>query len=226
MTAYFRCLSQPSNTPHDVLHTQLLTLHSTLIAHLLSLSRPQSLIQLIQSKSGAIKAQYASLGRSTRWPLGLLDDTRQRLDREKEKKIENTESEKEDLGRELRECQQTVASELAGWQDWRARESKRAIRELVKGCLSVERQRLESLNRAIRKLRPPSEVLPQIMLADDVVAAPVEAEDLDSSAERDPPVLDDALIIEDVAATNEGQEENAIEEDSSMEADLHGLRNE
>jgi hypothetical protein len=57
------------------------------------------------------------------------------------------------LGKELRYTQQVVASELAGWQEWRAREARRAVRDLVRGMVVRERARLEGMERAARRLR-------------------------------------------------------------------------
>lgn len=85
--------------------------------------------------------------------MGLLDDTRQRIDREKEERVRKGEEEREELGKELRYTQQVVAGELAGWQEWRAREARRAVRELVRGMVVMERARLEGMERAVRRLR-------------------------------------------------------------------------
>ena len=120
---------------------------------LLSLSRPTSLISSINTSHKAIERSYNSLSRSTRWPLGLLDETRQRLNEEKEDKVRRTREEAEELGRELRYTQQVVASELAGWQDLHEKMGRRAIRELANGMLIRERTTLEGMERAIRRLK-------------------------------------------------------------------------
>ena len=126
---------------------------------LLSLSRPTSLISSINTSRKAIERSYNSLSRSTRWPLGLLDETRQRLNEEKEDKVRRTREEAEELGRELRYTQQVVASELAGWQDLHEKMGRRAIRELAKGMLIREKITLEGMKRAIRRLKK-GEVIP------------------------------------------------------------------
>ncbi len=82
-----------------------------------------------------------------------MDDTRQRIDREKEERVRKGEEEREELGKELRYTQQVVAGELAGWQEWRAREARRAVRDLVRGMVVRERTRLEGIQRALRRLR-------------------------------------------------------------------------
>lgn len=96
---------------------------------------------------------YSSLSRSSRWPLGLLDETRQRLNEEREEKARRSEGEAERLGRELRYAQQTVAGELAGWRDMHERMGRRAIRDLARGMVVAERGRLEGLRRALRAVR-------------------------------------------------------------------------
>jgi hypothetical protein len=126
---------------------------------LLSLSRPTSLISSINTSRKAIERSYNSLSRSTRWPLGLLDETRQRLNEEKEDKVRRTREEAEELGRELRYTQQVVASELAGWQDLHEKMGRRAIRELARGMLIREKTNLEGMKRAIRRLKK-GEVIP------------------------------------------------------------------
>ena len=66
---------------------------------------------------------------------------------------ERLEKAKEDLrgvGCELRYTQQSVAAELAGWQDLHGRMARRAVRKLAGGMVVRERDRLEGMRRAIR----------------------------------------------------------------------------
>ncbi len=106
-----------------------------------------------------LEKNYNSLSKSTRWPLGLLDDTRQRLDREKEQVIKKEEGEKGRLEKELRYSQQVVAAELAGWQEGRVKNAREAVRELVRGMVVLEKGRLEGIKRAVRALRPEEEAI-------------------------------------------------------------------
>lgn len=99
-----------------------------------------------------MERNYSSLSRSTRWPLGLLDDTRQRLNEEREEKAKASQIEVDNLSKELRHTQQVVAAELAGWQDMHEKMGRRAIRELARGMVTVEKMRLEGMKRALRKL--------------------------------------------------------------------------
>lgn len=153
LESYFHALSPTSNHPYGIFHSTFLSIHSTQIALLLSLSRPTSLISSIQQSNYALSRDYNALSRSTRWPLGLLDETRQRMDRDKEERIRKLEEERDNLGRELRYTQQVVASELAGWQEWRQKVVRGAVRDLAKSMVVTERARLESMQRALRKLR-------------------------------------------------------------------------
>lgn len=59
----------------------------------------------------------------------------------------------DNLSRELRYTQQTVAMELAGWQDMHERMGRKAIRELARGMVVVEKMRLEGMRRALRRLQ-------------------------------------------------------------------------
>lgn len=59
------------------------------------------------------------------------------------------------LSRELRYTQQTVAMELAGWQDMHERMGRKAIRELARSMVVVEKMRLAGFQRALRKLKEP-----------------------------------------------------------------------
>ncbi|KAG4417373.1 hypothetical protein IFR04_009514 [Cadophora malorum] len=169
LAAYVQCLAPPSTSPYSAFHSTILSIHSTIIAMLLSLSRPTSLISSINSSRKTIERNYNSLSRSTRWPLGLLDETRQRLNEEKEDKMRRTKEEADELGRELRYTQQVVAGELAGWQDLHEKMGRKAIRDLAKGMLIKERTTLECMKRAMRKLKITPAVgsaTPSIMSAD------------------------------------------------------------
>ncbi len=76
---------------------------------------------------------------------------------EREERARQSQLEGENLSKELRYTQQTVAGELAGWQDMHERIGRRAIRELAKGMLVKERTRLEGMLRALRKVRTTGE---------------------------------------------------------------------
>ncbi|KAL7627883.1 hypothetical protein AAE478_002078 [Parahypoxylon ruwenzoriense] len=151
--AYVRALIPPQSNPSHIFHNSYLALQSTVQAILASLSRPPQLVAQITSSRKAIERNYNSVSRSTRWPLGLLDETRQRLNEEREEKARRAQIEVDTLSKELRYTQQTVASELAGWQEMHERIGRRAIREFARGMLVQERERLQGLRRAQRKLQ-------------------------------------------------------------------------
>ncbi|KAK5996649.1 hypothetical protein PT974_01987 [Cladobotryum mycophilum] len=150
---YIKALTTTQVNPQTVLHTTLLAIQSTVQALLSSLSRPTSLIGQIMAAKREADRNDGSIGRSSRWPLGLLDDTRQRVQEEKEKRARKSREQAGYLARELRHTQQTVAGELAGWQELHESMGKRAIREYAKGMLVQERVRLEGMMRALRIVR-------------------------------------------------------------------------
>lgn len=151
--AYVHTLLLPQSNPSYLFHNAFLALQSTIQAMLSSLSRPPQLVAQIVSSRKAIERNYNSVSRSTRWPLGLLDETRQRLNEEREEKARRAQMEVDTLSKELRYTQQTVASELAGWEDMHERMGRRAIKEFARGMLILERERLQGLRRAQRKLQ-------------------------------------------------------------------------
>ncbi|KAI0521235.1 hypothetical protein F5B22DRAFT_634644 [Xylaria bambusicola] len=149
---YIKTLAPPATNPQHIFHASILALQSTIQAMLTALSRPPHLIAQISLARKAIERNYNSVSRSTRWPLGLLDETRQRINEEKEERARRTQVELDDLSKELRYTQQTVASELAGWQELHERMGRQAIKEFARSMLLIERERLQGIKRALRKL--------------------------------------------------------------------------
>ncbi|KAI1423337.1 hypothetical protein F5Y12DRAFT_786079 [Xylaria sp. FL1777] len=149
---YINTLAPPATNPPQIFHTSILALQSTIQAMLTALSRPPHLIAQINLAHKAIERNYNSVSRSTRWPLGLLDETRQRMNEEKEERARRTQVELDELSKELRYTQQTVAGELAGWQDMHGRMGRQAIKEFARAMLILERERLQGIRRALRKL--------------------------------------------------------------------------
>ncbi len=151
LETYVRTLAPTQSSPHAMFHSSLLAIQSTIEAILVALSQPSKLVGQINASKRQMERSYSSMSRSTRWPLGLLDDTRQRLNEEREERARVSQVEAETLSKELRYTQQTVAGELAGWQEMHERIGKRAIRELARGMLVQERTRLDGIRRALRK---------------------------------------------------------------------------
>ncbi|CAK7198387.1 hypothetical protein SEUCBS139899_001048 [Sporothrix eucalyptigena] len=157
MEVYARSMVIPQANAYMHFRAAFLAIQSTVDAILAALGRPPRLILQIQATRKQVEREYQSLSRSTRWPLGLLDDARQRLKEEREERARQSEAASEDLSRELRFTQQTVAGELAGWQDMHERIGRRAIRDLARGMLVQEQDRLEAMQRALRCIRQPVE---------------------------------------------------------------------
>ncbi|KAJ4319874.1 hypothetical protein N0V84_006156 [Fusarium piperis] len=149
---YVRSIVPTQSNAQATLHSTLLALQSTVQALLASLSRPPSLISQMRAAKREADRNFNSLNKS-RWPLGLLDDTRQRLYDEKEERARKSREEAANIAKELRYTQQTVAGELAGWRDLHDKLGRRAIREFARGMVVQERMKLEGMMRALRKIR-------------------------------------------------------------------------
>ena len=147
---YTACLALSSSSPISRLHASILGILSTITALLTSLDRPSILIQSLSSTQKAIARHETSVRRSDRWPLGLLDDTRLKIQQDATEKVEDSRRQADLLGREISASQQVIAGELAGWQDQHEQMGKRMLRQFVKGMVIKERDRLESMKRAVR----------------------------------------------------------------------------
>lgn len=150
---YVRVMTPTQSNPQVTLHTSLLGVQSTVQGLLSALSRPTALIGEINAAKREAERNHHSATRPSRWPLGLLDDTRQRSQDEKEEKARKSREEAGYLSRELRYTQQTVAGELAGWQNLHDRMTKRVIREYARGMVIQERAKLDGMMRALRSVR-------------------------------------------------------------------------
>ncbi|KAL5093267.1 hypothetical protein Trisim1_011070 [Trichoderma cf. simile WF8] len=153
MEVFVRAMAPVQHNPQAVFHTTLLAIQSTVQALLSSLARPTNLIGQITAAKREADRNDSSALRPSRWPLGLLDDSRQRHQEEKEKRARQSREQASQLSRELRYTQQTVASELAGWQELHDQMGLRAIREYARSMVVQERVRLEGMMRALRIVR-------------------------------------------------------------------------
>ncbi|KAK4454830.1 hypothetical protein QBC34DRAFT_392731 [Podospora aff. communis PSN243] len=150
---YVHYLQPSQSSPHSAFFATFLALYSNVEAILKALARPPQTIAKINTIRKEAERNYSSLNRSSRWPLGLLDDTRQRMNEEREEKARKNENDAELLCKELRYTQQTVASELAGWRDMHERLGRKAIRDLARGMVTMEKMRLEGIKRALRRVK-------------------------------------------------------------------------
>ncbi|OJD38780.1 vps9 domain-containing protein [Diplodia corticola] len=149
---YVKTLTQMESSPLTGFYYNMHAISSTIQAILAALSRPGTIVGAMGQTQKQIDRHTLSLQRSGRWPLGLLDDTRHRMQREAAERVDRSVMELEGLGKELKYTQQTVAAELAAWQDARVRQGRKACRELASRMVVVEKARLESMRRAIRGL--------------------------------------------------------------------------
>ncbi|KAL8663575.1 MAG: hypothetical protein Q9202_003763 [Teloschistes flavicans] len=138
--------------PYRTFLADVAAIATTNAAILSSLARPHTLISQLQAAHAALAKHETSLRRSDRWPLGLLDETRRNIHNDARERVERCREELRALGSELAYTQQTVAGELAGWQEGHARMGRRAVRRLVEGQVVRERERLEGMRRAVRGL--------------------------------------------------------------------------
>ncbi|KAF2200039.1 hypothetical protein GQ43DRAFT_481926 [Delitschia confertaspora ATCC 74209] len=149
---FAKTLTQSEANPFAGFYYNMHTISTTITAMLTALNRPSTLISSMSTTQKSIDRHRLSLRRSDRWPLGLLDDARHRVQRDAQEKMEKSEEELSGLGRELRYTQQVVASELASWQEGRVKMGRKALRELASRMVVTERARLEGMMRAIRGL--------------------------------------------------------------------------
>ena len=153
VTAFSRftaCAQLLPSDPYKFFHQDWQAISSTILAILSSLARPYSLINSLVGIQKAVDRHDSSLRRSDRWPLGFLDETRKGIHADAHEKAEKSREELRTTGCELTYTQQTVASDLAGWQELHAQLGKRAIRVLAQRMVVREKDRLESMKRAVR----------------------------------------------------------------------------
>lgn len=151
-TRYANCMQVQECDPCKLFHQDLQAISSTILAILSSLSRPHTIITSLNNIQRAIDRHTSSLRRSDRWPLGLLDETRRGIHAEAQERAEKSKEELKGASCELRYTQQTVAGELAGWQDLHAKLGKRAIKAFAERMVIREKCRLENMERAVRGL--------------------------------------------------------------------------
>lgn len=149
---YTKTLNQSEASAMAGFYYSMHAISSTITAILTSLARPSTLINSMSSTQKTIDRHNLSVRRSDRWPLGLLDDARSRVQRDAQDKMDKSKVELDDLGRELRYTQQVVASELASWQENRVGMGRKALKDLARKMVTSERARLESMKRAVRDL--------------------------------------------------------------------------
>ncbi|PVH96427.1 hypothetical protein DM02DRAFT_617255 [Periconia macrospinosa] len=191
MERYTKTLVQSEASPLAGFYYSMHAISSTTTAILTALNRPSMLISSMATTQKSVDRHHLSIRRSDRWPLGLLDDARSRMQRDAQDKMERATSELSGLGKELRYTQQVVASELASWQGNRIDMGRKALKEFAKRMVISERARLESMKRAVRELglagtRPPHNnggTLPADLTVPGVITRRGSVEDVTDEAE-------------------------------------------
>jgi hypothetical protein len=149
---YTKTLNQSEVSPLAGFYYNMHAISSTINAILTALNRPSTLINSMSATQKMVDRHHLSMRRSDRWPLGLLDDARSRMQRDAQDKMEKAADELSGFGKELRYTQQVVAGELASWQESRVEWGRSTLREFAKKMVVSEKARLESMRRAVREL--------------------------------------------------------------------------
>ncbi|KAG9643125.1 hypothetical protein KCU64_g11885, partial [Aureobasidium melanogenum] len=152
---YTKALTPSESDPLASFYYSLHSIANSSTAVLVALGRPTSLIGSMNQARRNIERALGSLSRQSRWTpnIGLFDETRRSIAAEAEEKATKAQGELDSLGSELRYTQQTVAAELAGWQEQHVKFGKRMLKDLAKGMVVKEKARLEGMKRALRELQ-------------------------------------------------------------------------
>lgn len=174
-TTYTRALLPAASDPFSGAHASMLSIHSTILSILSSLSRPHALISNLQMAQKALdrhrqafqKSQSSSGQRLTSggWPSAipaiagrLLEDSRKSAAAEAKERMQRAAEEVRATGCELSYTYQTVAGELAGWQELHGKLVLQSVRELARGMVIREKGRLEAMRRALRVIKEANRV--------------------------------------------------------------------
>lgn len=152
---YARVFLPTESNPFTGLYYALQSITSSSHAVLVALGRPTNLIGSMNQARRGIDRALGSLSRQSRWTpnIGLFDETRRSIAADAEEKVAKAQGELDTLGSELRYTQQTVAAELAGWQEEHVRFGRKTLRDLAKGMVVKEKARLDAMKRALRELK-------------------------------------------------------------------------
>ncbi|KAK5120520.1 hypothetical protein LTR85_006175 [Meristemomyces frigidus] len=152
---YTKTLVSTEASPWAALYYGLHSVQSTSTAIQVALNRPAYLIGSMSQAQRNIDRSLGSISRSNRWTpnIGLFEDTKRAVAVEAWEKAAKARGELESLGCELRYTQQTVAGELAAWQDEHVRAGRAMLRRFAKESIVKERARLEGMKRALREIR-------------------------------------------------------------------------
>ncbi|CAK3986744.1 related to VPS9 domain [Lecanosticta acicola] len=152
---YSKTLIPSEASPLAGFYYSLHSIQSTSTAIQTATNRPAYLIGTMQQAQRAIDKSKSSLSRSNRWTpnIGLFEDAKKAAALDAWDKAAKARQELENLGCELRYTQQTIASELAAWQDEHVVSGREMLRRLAKESIVRERAKLEGMKRALRQVR-------------------------------------------------------------------------
>lgn len=155
--------TEPASSPLQNYICTLQSFQSTIVAVQSALLKPSALIDKITSTQRAMEKDKSNLVNNSTPRKGMLkninlpfpgtEESRLKIVKDTEKKILQRGTEVERLGRELRYTQEIVVSELAGWTTWREEWGREEMKRLVKGVVVRERERLKSMQRALRAIK-------------------------------------------------------------------------
>ncbi|KAK3700955.1 hypothetical protein LTR37_015661 [Vermiconidia calcicola] len=152
---YTKTLTATEAPPLAALYYNFHSLYSSGNAINDALDRPAYLIGSMTQSQRAIERSMGSISRSNRWTpnIGLFEDSKKQVALDAWSKAAKARGELESLGCELRYTQQTVASELAGWQGEHVRTGREMLQRFAKDTIVKEKARLEGMRRALREIR-------------------------------------------------------------------------
>jgi hypothetical protein len=152
---YTKTLVPTESSPVNSFYYTLHSIQSTGAAIQDALDRPAYLIGSMTAAQRTIDRSMGSINRSNRWTpnIGLFEDAKKQVALDARERAEKAKTELETLGCELRYTQQTVAGELASWQEEHVRQGKAMLRRLAKESIVRERARLEGMRRALREVQ-------------------------------------------------------------------------
>lgn len=153
---YSKLLVPSESSPFAALYYALHSSHSSSIAIQTATNRPAYLIGSMSSARRTIDRAHNSISRSNRWTpkIGnLFEDAKNATKRDAWEKVTKARNELESLGSELKYTQQTIAGELAVWQDEHVKQGRTMCRRLAREMVVRERGKLEGMRRALRVAR-------------------------------------------------------------------------
>jgi hypothetical protein len=153
LTKFTEVLVPSESHPYTIFLEDFRNIQASLSGVTSALERPRQIINEMAVLQKQVDRHLVSLRRSDRWPLGLLDDTRAKYHQEAAQKAQAAHRQRLELASELRHTQSVAAQELAAFHEMHAKQARKAIRELARKQVVVERERLEGMKRALKLLK-------------------------------------------------------------------------